>query len=626
MGLSEEASTCKLPFVPCHPLGSPPTVASCPSSGTIISPNFLNSNSSKVTVALAWTVPVFSSVCTEHPESVLEREGARYLTAAFCCVDTNSDPTFTLRQRFLVSNPSLSGLPYGIIGLRVLSPRPFCCQDRFKNMELNRAQLLVHNNAALNKFRTDHDIPEDVQIEHHRPNEDANLVEGNGDRIPIQTWLIHQAGLRFSISLMLKEVMERCHLTFMQVSVNFVQAVLAVDTLMCQMKLPFSASDLACLHCGAAKEGAGHTLLEGCLENGSSELGTMVTGRSQGTMVVCLSVNFNEIFKHRSDDCKAAIQSVNNRKASRKVTDLLAYEPIYRHVIPHKVEELSRIRLPALRTEGQAPHCGEFNSEGSGTELNEEAPVARVRGYEEGITSSFSSYTSSDSSDNKEEEEVISQLAGVEPSSMEAPLLNKRKGKQLAGDPSKKGKKRRARRAPPYSPPPLFKPSYGSPSSPLLSLANRELGRNQGIANDATSSGKRFDLCLQRATAISDRMKQQSAELKKTKKKVGSLEYELNKAKLSLASIDQLKLDILEDNPAWAKAAPEVELPESPESYSPMILPGFNEEEYMNQPAEEAPADEATEHTGEAAAEEAREDAAQDQAGEDAAQDPPPKL
>ena len=82
-------------------------------------------------------------------------------------------------------------------------------------MELNRAQLLVHIDAALEKFRVDHGILDDVQIELAGPNEDANLVEGNEDRIPIQIWLIHQTGLQFSIGPMLKEVTARYHLTFM---------------------------------------------------------------------------------------------------------------------------------------------------------------------------------------------------------------------------------------------------------------------------------------------------------------------------------------------------------------------------------------------------------------------------
>ena len=46
-------------------------------------------------------------------------------------------------------------------------------------MELKGAQLLVHNDAALNKFRTNHDIFNDIQIERFNPNKDANLVEGN---------------------------------------------------------------------------------------------------------------------------------------------------------------------------------------------------------------------------------------------------------------------------------------------------------------------------------------------------------------------------------------------------------------------------------------------------------------
>ncbi|GFZ11109.1 hypothetical protein Acr_22g0005070 [Actinidia rufa] len=83
-------------------------------------------------------------------------------------------------------------------------------------MELNRVQLLVHDDAVLNKLRTDHGILANVKIEYPEPNENASLVEGHGDRILVCIWLIHQAGLRFPINPMLKEVMARCHLTFMQ--------------------------------------------------------------------------------------------------------------------------------------------------------------------------------------------------------------------------------------------------------------------------------------------------------------------------------------------------------------------------------------------------------------------------
>ena len=41
------------------------------------------------------------------------------------------------------------------------------------------------------------------------------------------------------------------------------------------------------------------------------------------------------------------------------------------------------------------------------------------------------------------------------------------------------------------------------------------------------------------------------------------------------------ELGIPVDHPAWTKAALEVELSDSLEPYSPLILPNFNEEEYM---------------------------------------------
>ena len=43
---------------------------------------------------------------------------------------------------------------------------------------------------------------------------------------------------------------------------------------------------------------------------------------------------------------------------------------------------------------------------------------------------------------------------------------------------------------------------------------------------------------------ISNRMIEWSAELKRAKKKVGNLESKLNKAKLALAAIDQLKTNL----------------------------------------------------------------------------------
>ena len=65
--------------------------------------------------------------------------------------------------------------------------------------------------------------------------------------------------------------------------------------------------------------------------------------------------NFNDRFKLRSKECKNVVQAINNRRALRKVTNILVYELIYSHVILNKTEEIDKISLPPLRIEGWAP-------------------------------------------------------------------------------------------------------------------------------------------------------------------------------------------------------------------------------------------------------------------------------
>ncbi|GFY96866.1 hypothetical protein Acr_11g0011720 [Actinidia rufa] len=48
--------------------------------------------------------------------------------------------------------------------------------------------------------------------------------------------------------------------------------------------------------------------------------------------------------------------------------------------------------------------------------------------------------------------------------------------------------------------------------------------------------------------------------------------------------IHDLLLGIPANHPTWSKAAPEVELSDSPEAYSPLVLLGFDEEEYLKNP------------------------------------------
>ncbi|GFS42947.1 hypothetical protein Acr_00g0082730 [Actinidia rufa] len=114
----------------------------------------------------------------------------------------------------------------------------------FQGMSLNRAQILVCDSEALAQFRVGHRIPDDVVIERPGPNDDADWVEGEGNRMPIRIWFIYQAGLRFSLSKLLRTVLSLCGLTFMQISVNFVRTVLAVEALMRREELEFTAEDL----------------------------------------------------------------------------------------------------------------------------------------------------------------------------------------------------------------------------------------------------------------------------------------------------------------------------------------------------------------------------------------------
>ena len=45
---------------------------------------------------------------------------------------------------------------------------------------------------------------------------------------------------------------------------------------------------------------------------------------------------------------QASVKHVNNNQKPRDIANLLRYEPIYRHIIPHHVARLTRLILPPL--------------------------------------------------------------------------------------------------------------------------------------------------------------------------------------------------------------------------------------------------------------------------------------
>ena len=69
-------------------------------------------------------------------------------------------------------------------------------------------------------------------------------------------------------------------------------------------------------------------------------------------LILIVYADFNDRFKHRSDECKEAIQAANNRQESRDVNVLLSYEPHYQHKIWHRTTEFVEVSLPPLRIKG----------------------------------------------------------------------------------------------------------------------------------------------------------------------------------------------------------------------------------------------------------------------------------
>ncbi|GFY98954.1 hypothetical protein Acr_13g0003550 [Actinidia rufa] len=105
-----------------------------------------------------------------------------------------------------------------------------------------------------------------------------------------------------------------------------------------------------------------------------------------------LPYNFNDRFKRKSDNCKKAIHAVNNIKVPRKVSDVLQYEPIYGHVIPHKVEEDIKISHPSLRIEERAPQCDASSSERSKAPPSTNPPTIPAQDWEEAYTDTYFCY------------------------------------------------------------------------------------------------------------------------------------------------------------------------------------------------------------------------------------------
>ncbi|GFZ12790.1 hypothetical protein Acr_23g0011750 [Actinidia rufa] len=453
-------------------------------------------------------------------------------------------------------------------------------------MELNRAQLLGHDDEALKRFKAKHGIPADVHIECPVPNE---------------------AGLGFPICSMLKELMAYYCLTFI------------------------------------------------------------------------------DRFKRRSENYTKAIQVANNKKASRKVSDILQYEPIYWHVIPHKAEESKQEFQPR-----HSPFRARRTNTLTTLPMLPYSPRERLK-----LSIPLESLTTRAQAQWKlicqapllaidQILALIDAVMGVSPSSSEAPLSNKRKGKKTMAGPSRRSKKRTEGTSFALLPSSDADVGLWKPKFPTVELDRQIIVADSAKDRDTSLALARAimlpkditNLVEESSNAIRDLLVMQQVQfnLKRAKKRMNSLESKLNKVKLALSTTDQLKLNLVavehtwdanylaatqaqnevvaaraerdkalkdlaelevmaygpvyervfkrginragdnydsqvaelppriymegwltflvelgipKDNLAWSKATPTAELPDSPKAYSPMILLDFNEEEFMNWPDEE---------------------------------------
>ncbi|GFY90934.1 hypothetical protein Acr_07g0011300 [Actinidia rufa] len=411
-------------------------------------------------------------------------------------------------------------------------------------MELKQAQLLVHDDVVLKKFKANHSIPAYVKIERPGLNENANLVE----RVTMTTF----------------------------------------------------------------------------------RLGTTVSTRSREKNGRLLE-NFSDQFKGRSKKCKDFIQAVNNRQGSRKVTNILMYELVYRYVIPHKAKELGSEGSYFLPCTSRAMLCSATPlarrvQEPSSTQTSYKlklgkkekesgAPLAKLEAFAAPISNSNNEHSNDLAS-------VPFQLAGeveIAHSFREGCDTDVTSSKRNMGRFRTLGQKKFAPTTNPLAiaSSPISQGSLPALDSILalstqagvklsLSEAPLKLKGRELVAGHSKKSKKKFGPCVvmmpkdvidltkegseeirellvmqQRAFAISEWMKEQSTEIKKSKKKISYLEKQVRLD--SQAAEKAREIGIPPKHPAWKAVPPAVEPMDPRQVYSLLMLPDFNEKEMLEE-------------------------------------------
>ncbi|GFS38266.1 hypothetical protein Acr_00g0056560 [Actinidia rufa] len=180
-------------------------------------------------------------------------------------------------------------------------------------MELNRAQLLVYDDRALEKFKATHGNPANVMIERLGP---TIFPRGSGEiglhpssclaNLPGQAPISNQLDVERGDSVL--------------------PSHLYAGNPFYRSSLPMpKGSQSAAYEVGHWQPRQGICLLmnlSGFQAPRNSDLGMTAFGRSQGATEACLT--FNDMFKICSDACKEAIRTTNNKQESR---DVEAFNP-----------------------------------------------------------------------------------------------------------------------------------------------------------------------------------------------------------------------------------------------------------------------------------------------------------
>ncbi|GFY87360.1 hypothetical protein Acr_05g0009990 [Actinidia rufa] len=254
------------------------------------------------------------------------------------------------------------------------------------------------------------------------------------------------------------------------------------------------------------------------------------------------------------------------------------YEPFFRHVIPPKTKKFGRVLLPSMCVEGQVSQRDDFRSESFGARFTANLSLARIKGKAETILGDdpeSNSISSSMRFKTLGKKRTILAVAPLAITTIPIISLTLAWAVMLPKDIADLTEE-------------------GSKEIRNLMAQDASYATATLVQNETTAVRAQRDKVLQDLTELQVMAYGPVYErvFNRGINQVGDNYYE-QVAELCpgiyiegwLACLAEL--DIPGDNQAWAKTTPTAELPEPPEPYFPLIMPNFNEEEFLNQHAEE---------------------------------------